>query len=61
MNTSIILSTASIHQFSSKEDKIDGVEARKVGLAYDLGWGFLTKTKFGPAFFKEGHGDGAQN
>jgi CubicO group peptidase (beta-lactamase class C family) len=30
-------------------------------LAYGMGWGLLTKTKFGPAFFKEGHGDGAQN
>jgi hypothetical protein len=26
-----------------------------------MGWGLLTRTKFGPAFFKEGHGDGAQN
>jgi len=32
-----------------------------IGLAYGLGWGLLTKTKYGPAFFKEGHGDGAQN
>lgn len=26
-----------------------------------MGWGLLTKTIHGPAFFKEGHGDGAQN
>ena len=26
-----------------------------------MGWGLLTHTPFGPAFFKEGHGDGAQN
>jgi CubicO group peptidase (beta-lactamase class C family) len=38
-----------------------GTEAPAVGLAYGLGWGLLTKTKFGEAFFKEGHGDGAQN
>jgi hypothetical protein len=38
-----------------------GTEAPAVGLAYGVGWGLLTKTKYGPAFFKEGHGDGAQN
>ena len=32
-----------------------------MGLAYGAGWGLLTKTKYGPAFFKEGHGDGAEN
>jgi hypothetical protein len=26
-----------------------------------VGWGLLTRTRFGPAFFKEGHGDSAQN
>lgn len=36
-------------------------EADGVGLAYGVGWGLLTRTRFGPAFFKEGHGDGAQN
>ena len=39
----------------------DGTEAAAVGLAYGVGWGLLTRTRFGPAFFKEGHGDGAQN
>ena len=39
----------------------DSKEADGVGLAYGIGWGLLTKTRFGPAFFKEGHGDGAQN
>ena len=46
-----------LHQFPVKADEPEGEEARRVG----LGWGLLTKTKFGPAFFKEGHGDGAQN
>lgn len=36
-------------------------EAPAVGLAYGVGWGLLTMTPFGLAFFKEGHGDGAQN
>lgn len=26
-----------------------------------VGWGLLTKTRFGSAFFKEGHEDGAEN
>jgi CubicO group peptidase (beta-lactamase class C family) len=38
----------------------EGLPAKELGLAYGLGWGLLTKTKFGKAFFKEGHGDGAQ-
>jgi len=38
-----------------------GTEGSAIGLAYGTGWGLLTKTKYGPAFFKEGHGDGAQN
>lgn len=37
-----------------------GLPAKRLGLAYGMGWGLLTKTKYGPAFFKEGHGDGAQ-
>ncbi|HZF68927.1 MAG TPA: serine hydrolase domain-containing protein [Gemmatirosa sp.] len=41
-------------------DTLGGAEARAVGLAYGLGWGLLTSTRYGPAFFKEGHGDGAQ-
>jgi CubicO group peptidase (beta-lactamase class C family) len=51
----------SLHQFALKADEPGGQEAASVGLAYGMGWGLLTKTKFGPAFFKEGHGDGAQN
>jgi CubicO group peptidase (beta-lactamase class C family) len=49
-------------QFSPPETAIPGdtSETARVGLAYGIGWGLLTKTPFGPAFFKEGHGDGAQ-
>ncbi len=48
-------------QFPSRPDAPEGTEAAKVGLAYGMGWGLLTRTAFGPAFFKEGHGDGAQD
>lgn len=50
-----------LHQFAFAANEPEGEEAARVGLAYGLGWGLLTKTPFGPAFFKEGHGDGAQN
>ena len=50
-----------LHQFADKANEPEGREAAAVGLAYGAGWGLLTKTRFGPAFFKEGHGDGAQN
>lgn len=36
-------------------------EGRQIGLAYGMGWGLLTHTRYGNAFFKEGHGDGAEN
>ncbi len=49
----------SLHQFPW--DEREGAEAPAVGLAYGVGWGLLTKTRFGPACFKEGHGGGAQN
>lgn len=49
-----------LHEFPTFEET-KGTEGPTVGLAYGLGWGLLTKTKYGPAFFKEGHGDGAQN
>lgn len=51
----------SLHQFPLRADEPEGSEAAAVGLAYFMGWGLLTRTRFGPAFFKEGHGDGAQN
>lgn len=50
-----------LHQFALEANEGEGKEAANVGLAYGMGWGLLTKTPFGPAFFKEGHGDGAQN
>jgi CubicO group peptidase (beta-lactamase class C family) len=50
----------SLHQFALRPDEGPGQEAKEVGLAYGMGWGLLTRTTFGPAFFKEGHGDGAQ-
>ncbi len=50
------------HQFQFGPDALtESAEGPAVGLAYGIGWGLLTHTKFGPAFFKEGHGDGAQN
>jgi len=54
------ISIRSLHQFPLGPEEPEGLEARNVGLAYGLGWGLLTRTKYGPAFFKEGHGDGAQ-
>ena len=48
------------HQFPTLLED-EGTEAPAVGLAYGLGWGLLTKTKYGPAFFKEGHGPGGEN
>jgi len=48
------------HQFPTM-DPSTSEEGPHVGLSYGLGWGLLTHTKYGPAFFKEGHGDGAEN
>ncbi len=49
------------HQFPLHPDEPEGKETAEVGLADGLGWGLLTHTHFGPAFFKEGHVAGAQN
>ena len=47
------------YQFPTISDEIT-TENRDIYLAYGLGWGLL-KTKYGRAFFKEGHDDGWQN
>jgi len=49
------------HEFGLTDHEGLGKEGPAVGLAYGVGWGLLTDTRFGSAFFKEGHGDGAQN
>jgi CubicO group peptidase (beta-lactamase class C family) len=56
-----VLSIRSLHQFPIAANEGSGSDAAAAGLAYGVGWGLLTHTRFGPAFFKEGHGDGAQN
>jgi len=56
-----VLSIRTEHEFGLKEVEGTGVDAAASGLAYGVGWGLLNNTRFGPAFFKEGHGDGAQN
>ncbi len=50
-----------LHQFPQQTNEPNSEEAERVGLSYGAGWGLLTKTPYGRAFFKEGHGDGAQN
>ncbi|MCC6243502.1 MAG: beta-lactamase family protein [Gemmatimonadaceae bacterium] len=50
----------SAHQFPLAGDPPTSEETKRVGLAYGLGWGLLTRTPYGPAFFKEGNGDGAR-
>jgi CubicO group peptidase (beta-lactamase class C family) len=56
-----VIQMRSLHQFPLAANEGAGREAADVGLAYGVGWGLLTRTKYGRAFFKEGHGDGAQN
>ena len=56
-----VIPIRTLHQFALAANEREGTEAAALGLAYGVGWGLLTRTPFGPAFFKEGHGDGAQN
>jgi CubicO group peptidase (beta-lactamase class C family) len=56
-----VLNVRTTHEFALGPNEGAGKEADEAGLAYGVGWGLLTHTRFGPAFFKEGHGDGAQN
>jgi len=56
-----VLAVHTLHEFRLAADEPESDEAKAVGLSYGVGWGLLTTTRFGPAFFKEGHGDGAQN
>ena len=56
-----VLRINTLHEFAIRANEGSGKEAEDVGLAYGVGWGLLTHTRYGPAFFKEGHGDGAQN
>lgn len=58
LRTQIAITSA--HQFPTLAEE-KGDEGSRVGLSYGLGWGLLTATKYGPAFFKEGHGDGKQD
>jgi CubicO group peptidase (beta-lactamase class C family) len=54
------ISINAAHEFPTL-DPATSEEGPHVGLSYGLGWGLLTHTSYGPAFFKEGHGDGAEN
>ncbi len=56
-----VLPLRAYHQFPLKANEEPTGESAAVRLAYGVGWGLLTKTPYGPAIFKEGHGDGAQN
>jgi CubicO group peptidase (beta-lactamase class C family) len=56
-----VIPIRTLHQFPLTSNEPEGKEAKTVGLAYGTGWGLLTRTPYGRAFFKEGHGDGAQN
>ncbi len=56
-----VLKIDTMAQFGPGASQGNGNEAEAAGLAYGVGWGLLTHTRFGPAFFKEGHGDGAEN
>ncbi|GMN06129.1 hypothetical protein MTsPCn5_15180 [Croceitalea sp. MTPC5] len=37
------------------------MDNKKIGLNYGMAWGLMTKTPYGKAVFKEGHGEGFQH
>ena len=47
------------HQFPT-QFPVDTNNNNEINLSYGLGWG-LFQSRFGPAFFKEGHDDGTNN
>lgn len=49
----------SVHESTFSGHHPVDAEVKPLGMAFGIGWGLLTHTKFGPAFFKEGHIDGA--
>ena len=50
------------HQFPGlPTEPSTSAEGPAAGLSYGTGWGLLARTKYGPAFFKEGTGNGVEN
>ncbi len=49
----------SAHESDFSGHHPNDAEVKPIGFGYAVGWGVITRTKFGPAFFKEGHIDGA--
>lgn len=60
-----LMFTPNIQIHSKKQFGLGALETTNendaIGLSYGLGWGLLTKTPYGQAAFKEGHGEGFQH
>ena len=54
-----VLPIDSEHESTFSGHHPNDAEVKPIGFAYGVGWGLLTHTRFGPAFFKEGHIGGA--